>query len=139
MLEAALASGAGYVGLVASARRASTVLAVASRGAASARRRSPAIRSPAGLDLGPSSQEEIAVAILAELVAWRHLRAPETAGEVAAQPAGEAVDRVCGMIVSTLGNRETISYDGVAYWFCCSGCRERFEADPTRYLGAAAS
>ncbi len=137
-LEAALAFGADYVGLVASSRRASTVLA-------SLRRRGVGeealarIRSPAGLDLGPSSQEEIAVAILAELVAWRHLRAPETAGEIAAQPAGEAVDRVCGMIVSTLGNRETISYDGVAYWFCCSGCRERFEADPTRYLGAAAS
>ena len=29
---------------------------------------------PAGLDLGPSTQEEIAVAILAELVAWRHTR-----------------------------------------------------------------
>ena len=33
------------------------------------------VRAPAGLDLGPSSQEEIAVAILAELVAWRHTRA----------------------------------------------------------------
>ena len=70
-LAAALATGAGYVGLVASARRAGTVLgALRDRGfdAAALER----VRSPAGLDLGPSSQEEIAVAILAELVAWRH-------------------------------------------------------------------
>jgi xanthine dehydrogenase accessory factor len=66
-LTAALAGGAGYVGLVASARRAQAVGAeLRDRGLdeeALAR-----IRSPAGLDLGPSTQEEIAVAILAELV-----------------------------------------------------------------------
>jgi xanthine dehydrogenase accessory factor len=81
-LATALASGAGYVGLVASARRASAVLgALRDRGfdaAALAR-----VRSPAGLDLGPSTQEEIAVAILAELVAWRHAHA---AGRAAAPP-----------------------------------------------------
>ena len=33
------------------------------------------VRSPAGLDLGPLTQPEIAVAVLAELVAWRHARA----------------------------------------------------------------
>ena len=41
--------------------------------AASTSRPLARLRSPAGLDLGPSSQQEIAVAILAELVAWRHL------------------------------------------------------------------
>ena len=70
-LQAALASGAGYVGLVASTRRAASVFDVLrERGvddAALAR-----VRSPAGLDLGPLRQEEIAVAVLAELVAWRH-------------------------------------------------------------------
>jgi xanthine dehydrogenase accessory factor len=84
-LAAALETGADYVGLVASARRAATVLgALRDRGVpeqALAR-----VRSPAGLDLGPSMQEEIAVAILAELVQWRHTRAP------AAGPAPAATD-----------------------------------------------
>ena len=78
-LEAALASGADYVGLVASAKRASAVTAeLRDRGVdeeSLAR-----IRSPAGLDLGPSTQEEIAVAILAELVAWRHTRVAVAGG-----------------------------------------------------------
>lgn len=71
ILEPALAGRAQYVGLVASSRRAGTVTqALRERGVpeeALAR-----LRSPAGLDLGPSTQQEIAVAILAELVAWRH-------------------------------------------------------------------
>jgi xanthine dehydrogenase accessory factor len=81
-LAAALASEADYVGLVASARRARAVRGtLRDRGfdaAALAR-----VRSPAGLDLGPSSQEEIAVAILAELVAWRHAAKPAAAREPA--------------------------------------------------------
>jgi xanthine/CO dehydrogenase XdhC/CoxF family maturation factor len=43
-------------------------------------------RSPAGLDLGPSCEEEIAVAILAELVGWSQHR---TGGLAALE---EAVD-----------------------------------------------
>jgi xanthine dehydrogenase accessory factor len=129
-LAAALAGRAGYVGLVASARRAGTVLAaLRERGVdeeALAR-----VRSPAGLDLGPSTQEEIAVAIVAELVAWRHGR-----GE-APDHVPEAVDPVCGMTVAIGPTTETAVHAGVAYHFCCPGCRSRFEADPTRYAPVA--
>ena len=89
------------------------------------------IRCPAGLDLGPSSQEEIAVAILAELVAWRHTK-PASPAELV-----EAVDPVCGMTVSIAGARETAVHEGRTYYFCGAGCRARFEADPARYLAPA--
>jgi xanthine dehydrogenase accessory factor len=86
-LAAALASAAGYVGLVASRRRAATVTgALRDRGFDDAA--VDRVRSPAGLDLGPSTQEEIAVAVLAELVAWRHARTAAPA-PVAGEPAGE--------------------------------------------------
>jgi xanthine dehydrogenase accessory factor len=128
-LADALASGAGYVGLVASARRAAVVAsALRDRGldeAAVAR-----VRSPAGLDLGPCTQEEIAVAILAELVAWRHTRPlPDDAPT-------EAVDPVCGMTVS-LATAVLAEHDGVTYAFCSPACRARFEADPARYATVA--
>jgi xanthine dehydrogenase accessory factor len=86
------------------------------------------VRSPAGLDLGPSTQEEIAVAVLAELVAWRHSRpvVPET-------PA-VAVDPVCGMEVAVGAARERAEHEGREYVFCGPGCRSRFEADPARYV-----
>jgi xanthine dehydrogenase accessory factor len=131
-LEVALAADVGYVGLVASSKRGAAVLAeLRARGLdeeAIAR-----VRCPAGLDLGPSSQEEIAVAILAELVAWRHTR-PGSAAELVQ---AEAVDPVCGMTVSIAGARETAVHDGRTYYFCCAGCRSRFEADPAPYLATA--
>jgi xanthine dehydrogenase accessory factor len=131
VLEAALQGSAGYIGLVASARRAAVVLgALRKRGfdeEALAR-----IHSPAGLDLGSSRQEEIAVAILAELVTWRHAW-PSTAGLLA-----EAVDPVCGMTVAIAGAKDTATYDSLTYYFCSSGCRKHFEADPALHLESGA-
>ncbi|HET9323149.1 MAG TPA: XdhC family protein [Gaiellaceae bacterium] len=130
-LEVALASEADYVGLVASAKRGSAVLAdLRSRGLDE--ETVARVRCPAGLDLGPSTQEEIAVAILAELVAWRHTKPGSAVTELV-----EAVDPVCGMTVSIAGARETAEHDGRTYYFCGAGCRSRFEADPERYLATA--
>jgi xanthine dehydrogenase accessory factor len=132
LLVAALRSGAGYVGLVASARRAATVLAeLRARGLdeESVLR----VRAPAGLDLGPSSQEEIAVAILAELVAWRHTR-----GEPPIAAPVEAVDPVCGMTVAVGPSTEQTVHEGVTVFFCSAHCRARFEAEPDRYSGVRA-
>jgi xanthine dehydrogenase accessory factor len=70
-IAAALDTDAHYVGLVASERRASSVLA-AVRQTGVGEESLARVHSPAGLDLGGSTQEEIAVAILAQLVAWRH-------------------------------------------------------------------
>jgi xanthine dehydrogenase accessory factor len=127
LLVTALRSGAGYVGLVASARRAATVLAeLRTRGLdeESVLR----VRAPAGLDLGPSSQEEIAVAILAELVAWRHAR-----GETPSAAPAEVVDPVCGMTVAVGSSTEQTVHEGVSVFFCSAHCRTRFEAEPDRY------
>jgi xanthine dehydrogenase accessory factor len=132
LLAAALRSGAGYVGLVASAKRAATVLAeLRTRGLdeESVLR----VRAPAGLDLGPSTQEEIAVAILAELVAWRHTR-----GESPVPPPAEAVDPVCGMTVAVGPAAEQTVHEGVTVVFCSAHCRARFEAEPERYSGLRA-
>lgn len=128
-LAAALAAGTGYVALVASSKRAAAVLA-ALRARGLDEESLARVRSPAGLDLGPCTQEEIAVAVLAELVAWRHTR---SGGELA--PA-EAVDPVCGMVVA-IGGSESAEHEGVAYFFCSSGCRGSFEREPAKYARAA--
>jgi len=116
-LETALAGDAGYIGLVASSKRATAVLDEL-RLHEEARAR---VRSPAGLDLGPSSQEEIAVAILAELVAWRHTRTQDVLVEYATDP-------ICGMSVAVAGAQHTLEHDGTTYYFCGAHCRRKFEA-----------
>lgn len=130
-LAAVLERGVGYVGLVASARRAAAVLATL-RAAGLDEDSLARVRSPAGLDLGPSTQSEIAVAVLAELVAWRHSRAA-----VPGAP-DVAVDPVCGMEVAMNGARETAVHEGRSFYFCAPACRSRFEAQPARYLDVAA-
>jgi len=129
LLAAGLRTGARYVGLIASARRARVVLgSLRERGVDD--EQLARVHSPAGLDLGPGSQEEIAVAILAELVACFHDRRRGTGAE--------ALDPVCGMLVAMTAHAETAVHAGVNYWFCGPGCRTRFEADPDPYVASVA-
>ncbi|MCP3961397.1 MAG: heavy metal translocating P-type ATPase [bacterium] len=53
-------------------------------------------------------------------------------------PAPEtALDPVCGMTVDLEKASQHHEHDGRAYYFCCAGCREKFAADPERYLSAS--
>jgi xanthine dehydrogenase accessory factor len=95
-LAAALEGRAGYVGLVASRRRADTVVgALRDRGVSD--EALERVRSPAGLDLGPSTQEEIAVAILGELVEWRHRAQPIRAADA---PAAHCCEHEAGGVAT---------------------------------------
>jgi xanthine dehydrogenase accessory factor len=105
-LAAALRTRAGYIGLVASRRRAATVFdALRGRGVDAGELER--VASPAGIDLGPSTQEEIAVAVLAELIRERHRRAA-----MPAPPVEQATDPVCGMSVAVTGARHVADHDG---------------------------
>ena len=70
------------------------------------------------------------MAILAELVQLRAAGAlagrPPTATQPC-RPAREAVDPVCGMTVPADASSRPFEHDGVTYYFCCAGCRDRFE------------
>ena len=45
-------------------------------------------------------------------------------------------DPVCGMQV-TDASRHSIEHGGRRYYFCCQGCRDKFETNPEQYLGPA--
>ncbi len=45
-----------------------------------------------------------------------------------------AIDPVCGMKVDPATAKHRFSYSGEDYFFCCAGCRTKFEADPEMYL-----
>lgn len=132
-VEKALATDATYVGLVASRKRADAVVAyLGDRGVD--QKRLDRLRAPAGLDLGSVSTEEIAVAILAELV---RLRAEEGLGTVSSPAPSpethEAVDPICGMTVQVSSARYRSVFDGRTYYFCSAGCLASFEADPASF------
>ncbi|HET6435626.1 MAG TPA: heavy metal translocating P-type ATPase, partial [Xanthomonadaceae bacterium] len=49
--------------------------------------------------------------------------------------APKATDPVCGMQVDAATARHRATHAGTEYVFCCGGCRDKFLADPARYLG----
>jgi xanthine dehydrogenase accessory factor len=144
MIERAVAMRPAYLGLVASRRRGEAVLGyLAERGVP--KDQLDRVHAPAGLDLGKTTHEEMAVAILAELV---QLRASGALADVPAPRAGlgrepkselqlaEAVDPVCGMTVMASASAMPATHDGVTYYFCCAGCRQKFNQNPDAYVKA---
>lgn len=121
-VRAGLEAGCEYVGLVASRKRGAAVLEIL-RLEGMPEEALARVRTPAGLDIGARTHAEIALSILAELVAARRAPAVPSAGAVAAMPR-EAVDPVCGMTV-LVGPETPVAGEAA---FCCEGCREEWLA-----------
>jgi xanthine dehydrogenase accessory factor len=140
-VQAALATDAGYVGLVASGRRTAAVkewLRASGVDDAALTR----LHAPAGLDLGAVDHREIAVAIVAELVAVRaagglRAAAGARAGELVA--ATTATDPVCGMTVDVLDARHVSEWGSGRVYFCSASCKRSFDTDSEGYALAATS
>jgi xanthine dehydrogenase accessory factor len=143
VLERAAASRPAYLGLVGSHRRGEAVLGyLADRGMDGDLL--AGVRVPAGLDLGRTTHQEIAVAILAELVQLRAAGSRSSspppaaaAGDVqrdSGRTAARATDPVCGMTVTVGAASRAMEYRGDTYYFCCAGCQQAFSADPAAYV-----
>lgn len=113
-----------YVGLVASRRRGDGVLGEL-RGDGVAQELLDRIDTPAGLDIGARTPEEIAVSILARIVA---VRRGERSPAPVSTPAITAVDPICGMTVAAVAGTPSLRHDGETVYFCCEGCKATFES-----------
>jgi xanthine dehydrogenase accessory factor len=134
-LEQALKTGASYIAFVASRTKAEKVSDyLKTRGIPAERLK--AVRAPAGLDLHAESPEEIAVAVLAQLVQVRGQRQSRTVSALPV-PGPEAKDPICGMSVNRNSAKHTTEYQGKMFFFCCAGCKQTFEREPARYAGKA--
>ncbi len=135
-LIAALKTDAPYIALVASKKRAGSVIQYL-RDSGVPEERLARLKYPAGLDIGAVTPEEIALSILAEIVqVGRRTSLPiASAQEIAAvSEMTEAKDPVCGMMVEIAGARYTAEHSGQLYYFCCAGCKRSFEKEPQKYL-----
>ena len=160
-LAAALNTGAKYITFIASERKASKLFqSLNERGHDPAS--VEAIISPAGIDIGAVTPEEIALSVLAALIKARH----EGSGQFyadnkvvtiendgsccgssengsndscssengSASEFSKAVDPICGMTVNTDTVKYIYDHNDTIYYFCCDGCRQKFAQAPTTYL-----
>ncbi len=132
-LAGALKTNVPYIALVASKKRSAAIMEYL-REAGISEEQLARIKSPAGLDIGAVTPDEIAVSILAEIVEFRrrHLDA-QTSIPVPAATSAEAIDPVCNMTVDTATARYKTEYAGETYYFCTASCQRSFEKDPDRY------
>ena len=163
VLEPLLLSGVGFVGLLASRKRAATV-----RELLELQGVSPAltaqIRNPVGLDIDAKTPAEVAVSIVAEIIAARGNAKPmftdssrydaaahrssATAGERLASPAVQTVSSVglpsprAGFALSPVDGEEIeiatavhfTELNGQTYYFTCANCKRRFLKNPALFL-----
>jgi xanthine dehydrogenase accessory factor len=132
-LEKALLTNALYVAFVASKVKAGKILDYLKQQRVAFDRLSQ-VRAPAGLDIRAASPEEIAVSILAEIIQVNGTRAAapkaQTQSPVLEQ---EAKDPICGMMVDMSGAKYKSEFRGNSFYFCCSGCKQKFDQQPEKY------
>jgi xanthine dehydrogenase accessory factor len=133
-LENALCSEASYVAFVASKVKAAKILDyLKERGLSSTRLGQ--LKAPAGLDIHASSPEEIAVSILAEIIQENRSGTAKQKREVERAVARqEAKDPICGMMVDIGEARHKSEFRGNAFYFCCAGCKQKFDKRPEQYV-----
>ncbi|MGH9170685.1 MAG: XdhC family protein [Acidimicrobiales bacterium] len=120
----AIGGGVGYVGLVASRKRGKAVIDAMGLTAEERSR----LHSPAGLDIGARTPDEIALSIMSEIV--REMRVGSLAPawrRMTAEPV-QSVDPVCGMTVVVGPDTPHRLVGGAEVWFCSPGCRDRYAA-----------
>mgnify|MGYP001089110338 CR=1 FL=1 len=140
-LRAALDAGVGYIALVASRRRGTGVLD--ELGVSDAER--SRVHTPAGLWIGARTAPEIALSIMAEVVAAIRGAAPEgTSPQAVAPSVGlpaaaltpvQAVDPVCGMSVTVMPDTPHLHLNGEDFYFCRPGCRDAYAAQHAGVTG----
>ena len=124
---AALEAGVPYVGLVASAKRGRAVLDALDLSGPLRER----VRTPAGIDIGARTPGEVAVSVLAGIIAARPR--PAIPAVAVAKPPAAGVDPVCGMTVGSGADALHLDHHGEVVWFCGSGCMQAFRANPAMY------
>lgn len=135
MLFQAVCSEAGYVGFVASVKKAKSVIQeIKSKGVTGEQLKR--IKSPVGLDINAKTPEEVAVSILAEIVSI--VRKDEIQDLPDTQQAklkndGYFLNPVCNIPILKSTAKHVITYKNIDYYFCCDGCKEAFDKEPDKY------
>jgi xanthine dehydrogenase accessory factor len=140
-LEAALASPAQHVLMIASHRKAERLRELMRMRGVSDERLAQ-LQAPAGQDAGARTPSEIALVAIAGVLALLRGKGAsqfERSGQRPADAAtrgaqiGTFINPVCGMAVSIAAALHVEQYDGENYYFCCDGCLKTFRQEPARY------
>ena len=92
------------------------------------------IKFPAGLSINANTPEEIAISILAELINERNSEDKNEQTILEIIDNKKEIDPICKMVVDPENAADKFEFDGGMYYFCCSGCKEKFALEPSSYI-----
>ena len=133
-----------YIGLVASHKRGAGVMAEL-RADGVPDEHLELIDVPAGIDIGARTPAEIALSILANIVAVRRgeraaapdrASVPAPASAPSSTPPTLAIDPICGMTVAAVAGTPSVQLNGEAVYFCCEACAIKFQAQHEHAIAA---
>lgn len=142
-----------YVGLVASPKRAESVRNYL-KASGFNEEDLLALKAPAGLDIQARRGDEIALSIMAEIVQKRRnaeqislelfqpqpqsisldMLEPVVSANSSTDSENRAIDPICLMTVDTATAHFTSEYNSEIYYFCCAGCKTKFEKTPAEFI-----
>ena len=143
----ALLTDALYVGFVASKKKASRVKEYLLKQGVP-KERVEMLKSPVGIDIHAKGHSEVAISILAEIIA--DFRGTQTPAKDASQDMSSLnalangdgfseefyINPVCQVPVSKKNPKHVIDHKGEKIYFCCDGCKITFEENPEKYVKA---
>jgi xanthine dehydrogenase accessory factor len=139
-LEQALKQNCAYIGFVASRKKKAGVFGYLLQNGID-QKKLDAVKSPAGIDINAKKPEEVAISILAEIIQVQNnrpvtysLNQPSSDSEIEAIKLSYYMNPVCNMPVDKNSPRHIIEYKGEKVYFCCDGCKEKFETEPEKYM-----
>jgi xanthine dehydrogenase accessory factor len=146
-LTTALSVTCRYVGFISSRKKRDAVFEnLKAQGISSAQLQ--AIHAPAGIDINGKTHEEVAISILAEIIQDYRTKAVDNAifntntKENTEKPKDFSFDSrpdtivnpVCGLPISKSMSKYVYESGEHLFYFCCDGCKMKFEADPQKYI-----
>ena len=143
-LGQALQKKCSYIGFVASRKKRTGVFNLLVQQGVD-QKKLDTVHSPAGIDIAAKRPEEVAISIMAEIIQV-HNNKPQLAESFIDTEGGVNADNepdikptyyinpVCGVPVDKNSPKHIIDYQGEKVYFCCDGCKVKFEAEPARYM-----
>jgi xanthine dehydrogenase accessory factor len=134
-LKMAIESDNDYVAFVSSRKKANAIFATL-RAEGISFDQLKRVRTPAGLDIHAKLPEEVAISILAQII--EDIRKPDL--ELTNQEAPQVnleeyyINPVCNIPIHRATAKYVLEYQDQSVYFCCDGCKVKFEKDPAQYL-----